>query len=95
MKEDIYQAVMDAKKAWNALAKSNGKSDSDEVVKLMPTHNEALQATLLLWKYTKYLDKPFTCKLELMLGSFGQEIHADAIQNTKDIKLTDYFHLKE
>ena len=59
--------------------KSDGELDSDEVVEPMPTYNEALQATLLLQKYTKYLNKPFACKLELMLDSFGQKIYADVI----------------
>ncbi|KAI5982595.1 hypothetical protein EDD15DRAFT_2322708 [Pisolithus albus] len=36
------------------------------------TQKDALQASLLLREYVKDIDDPFACKLELMLGSFGQ-----------------------
>ncbi|KAF8555678.1 hypothetical protein OG21DRAFT_1507444 [Imleria badia] len=96
--EDIYEAVMDAKKVREALEKSSdlhGESDSDEVVEPMITRDEALQAALSLRKFTKYLNDPFARKLEVMLGSFGQQMRATAIRNTKDTKLTSYFGLKE
>ncbi|KAF8559500.1 hypothetical protein OG21DRAFT_1502741 [Imleria badia] len=77
--EDIYQAVMDAKKAREASVKGCDL-DSDEAVEQMTTRDEAFQAALSLRKYTKYLDDPFARKLEVMLGSFGQRMacHCDA-----------------
>ncbi|KAF8551878.1 hypothetical protein OG21DRAFT_1512181 [Imleria badia] len=60
--EDIYQAVMDAKKAREAQEASvrsrnpDGGLDSDEAVEPMTTRDEAQKAALALRKYTKYLD---------------------------------------
>ncbi|KAI6147658.1 hypothetical protein BKA82DRAFT_156661, partial [Pisolithus tinctorius] len=67
MDKDIYETVMDMKKMWEELAKSGDVDDESDA----PMCNEALQATLLLHKYTKALDNPFARKLETMLGSFG------------------------
>ncbi|KIO10228.1 hypothetical protein M404DRAFT_129242 [Pisolithus tinctorius Marx 270] len=89
--EDIYEAVMDAKRAWEEPAKSDDVDDESDA----PTCNEALQAALLLQKYTKALDNPFARKLETMLGSFGQRTRTAGMQNMKDTKLISYFPLKE
>ncbi|KIK77770.1 hypothetical protein PAXRUDRAFT_165771 [Paxillus rubicundulus Ve08.2h10] len=89
MDVDIYQAVVDAKKAQEGLAVL-GASNNDTPVEPVPTHNEALQAALLLQKYTKDLNDPFACKLEMMLGLFGQRVHTKEMQGMKDSKLTLY-----
>ncbi|KAF9221437.1 DDE-domain-containing protein [Gyrodon lividus] len=70
--ENICKAVMDAKRVWEESAKSSDvDGESDAPVEPTPMCNEALQAALLLRKYTKNLDDPFTHKLETMLGLFG------------------------
>ena len=72
--EDIYQAVMEAKGARGLSATSGGdNNDHDGPVESAPTRNEALQAALLLCKYTKDLNDPFARRLETMLGSFGRQ----------------------
>ncbi|KAF8547115.1 hypothetical protein OG21DRAFT_1425418 [Imleria badia] len=92
---------MDAKKVQKAQEASvrsrnpDGGLDSDKAIEPMTTHDEVQKAVLILRKYTKYLDDPLTRKLEMMLGLFRQQMHATAIQNTKDIKLTSYFTSKE
>jgi len=52
----------------------NNDMDSNLLVELGPAWNEALQAVLILKRYVQDLDDPFTRKLEMMLGSFGQRM---------------------
>ncbi|KIK76026.1 hypothetical protein PAXRUDRAFT_18499 [Paxillus rubicundulus Ve08.2h10] len=94
--EDIYEAVMDAKRVWEESAKS-GEVDveSDAPVEPAPMCNKALQAALLLQKYMRDLDDPFAHKLEMMLGLFGRKMCTATMQNTKDTELTNYFPSKE
>ncbi|KIK80626.1 hypothetical protein PAXRUDRAFT_158156, partial [Paxillus rubicundulus Ve08.2h10] len=94
--EGIYEAVMDVKRVQEELAKS-GDVDvkSDAPVEPAPMRNEALQAALLLQKYTKDLDDPFTRKLEIMLGLFGRKTRTATMQNTQDTTLISYFPSKQ
>ena len=86
--EDIYQSVMEAKKAQEGI---NDDMDSDLLVELGPARNEALQAVLILKRYVQDLDDPFARKLEMMLGSFGQRTRIAGMRSMKDSKLTSYF----
>jgi hypothetical protein len=90
MDEDIFESMMDAKK----LRERNGGSDDDDTDMPAPglTCCDALQAALILRKYVGSFGDPFTRKLEVMLGSFGQQIRAVGMQ--KDTKLTNYFSRK-
>ncbi|KIK80404.1 hypothetical protein PAXRUDRAFT_15820 [Paxillus rubicundulus Ve08.2h10] len=93
--EDIYQAVMDAKKVWeSAVWGASDDVDNDTPVEPAPTCGEALQAVLLLRKYTEDLNDPFAHKLEMMLGSFGQMTRMKEMQGMKDSKLTSYYPRK-
>ena len=83
--EDIYQSVMEAKKAQEGI---NDDMDSDLLVELGPARNEALQAVLILKRYVQDLDDPFARKLEMMLGSFGQRTRIAGMRSMKDSKLT-------
>ncbi|KAF8314379.1 uncharacterized protein EI90DRAFT_3022342 [Cantharellus anzutake] len=86
--EDIYTAVMEAKKAHSdSDADSSGMPDSDEPA---VTRREALQAVLTLWKFTKTINDPFFRNAEVMLASLGQRARAME-RNMKDTHLTDYF----
>lgn len=94
---DIYQAVMDAKAAWETNnARNSDKVDNDhnEPDKAGPTHGEALQAALVLGRYIRKFDDPFMCKLESMLGSVGKRTQVLEMQTMKDMKLTSYFKPK-
>ena len=94
--EDIYQAVMDVKGVWGLSATSGGDdNDHDGPVESAPTRNEALQAVLLLHKYTRDLNDPFARRLETMLGSFRQQTQAQEMQSMRDTKLTSYFSRNE
>ena len=46
------------------------------------THNEALEALLLLRQYIKDFDNPFARKLEMMLGLFGCNTQVHNTQKT-------------
>jgi len=83
--EDIFQVVMGVKKVWE---ESESSEDDDAFTDPIPTQNEALQAAPVLQKYTEYLDNPFACNLETMLGSFGRRTRATVMQSMKDSKLT-------
>ncbi|KAF8437529.1 hypothetical protein L210DRAFT_3545894 [Boletus edulis BED1] len=85
MDEDIYEAVMDAKTLGEQSAASGaGDDDPDEVVEPAPTRSEAIRAALLLQRYTKDLNDPFACKLEAMLGLFGQQTCRTELQGMKN-----------
>ncbi|KAG1879329.1 hypothetical protein C8R48DRAFT_549376, partial [Suillus tomentosus] len=62
---------------------NNNNSDIDVPVPGL-THCEALQATSTLREYLGTFDKPFVCKLEVMLRSFGQQTLAVKMQGMKD-----------
>ncbi|KAI6100054.1 hypothetical protein EDD16DRAFT_1483007 [Pisolithus croceorrhizus] len=76
--KDIFEAVMGVKAVQElnmggSDEVSDGNDDSSTpTAALGPTQKDAIQASLLLREYVKDIDDPFTCKLELMLGSFGQ-----------------------
>ena len=86
---------MDAKE----LRKGNGEDDningntcdSEADPSPSPSHSELLRAALMLRKHAGTLDDPFSHKLELMLGSFGQQTRVAMIQGAKNNKLTNYF----
>ena len=44
----------------------------------------------MLKKHVAFLNDPFLRKLEVMLGLFGQQTHANKTQNRIDMKITDY-----
>ncbi|KAF8463207.1 hypothetical protein JB92DRAFT_2776165 [Gautieria morchelliformis] len=92
--EDIYQSVMDAKKAREANKDNSDDVDGDIPIEPAPMRNEALQAMLVLRKYARDIEDPFARKLEMMLGSFGQRTRAAGMKNLKDNKLTRYFTRK-
>ncbi|KAF9246107.1 hypothetical protein BU15DRAFT_12651, partial [Melanogaster broomeanus] len=67
--EDIQEAVMDAKRVREESAESGDvDGESDAHVEPTPTRKEALQAVLLLQRYTIHLNDPFARELEKMLG---------------------------
>ena len=95
--QDIYEAVMEAKEAQEESTRSNETSDAnlDDPVEPVPTCIEALQAALLLQKYTRDLDDPITHKLETMLSSFRRMTHMAGMWNMKETKLISYYPSKE
>ena len=96
--EDIFEAVMDTKMAWEG-----GEGDSDKVDDTKSgldaattsepslTYSEALQACLLLKKYIVDMDDPAARKLEVMLGSFRRMIQACEMQSMENGKITHFF----
>ncbi|KIK76347.1 hypothetical protein PAXRUDRAFT_18282 [Paxillus rubicundulus Ve08.2h10] len=93
--EDIVESMMDVKKLWE---RNGGSDDDNDLDTDMPVpglaHCNALWAAIILRKYVRSFDDPFACKLEVMLGSFGQWTHAVEMQGMKDMKLTDCFSHK-
>ncbi|KAI6097700.1 hypothetical protein EDD16DRAFT_1499114 [Pisolithus croceorrhizus] len=95
--EDIFEAVMGAKAAWELnMGGSDEVSDGNDDLSTPtaapgPTWKDATQASLLLGEYFKDIDDPFTCKLELILGSFGQRTRALNTQGMVNSKITHFF----
>ena len=77
---------MEAKEAQEESMRSNETLDanSDDPVEPVPTRIEALQAVLLLQKYTRDLDDPIAHKLETMLGSFERMTHSQDVKHEGD-----------
>ncbi|KAF8490274.1 hypothetical protein JB92DRAFT_3245558 [Gautieria morchelliformis] len=58
--EDIYQSVMDVKKAQEENKDNSDNIDNDIPIEPAPTYNEALQPMLLLRRYVRDIDDPST-----------------------------------
>jgi len=93
--KDIFNAVLEAKKVQEELAVL-GPNDNidDEPLEALPSRGEALQAMLLLRRYTKGLNDPVARAVETTLGSFARRIRMEEMQNMKDTKITSYFTRK-
>ncbi len=92
--EEIFEAVMDAKKVREAAATAGTGDydvDDDAVVDAGPSRKEALQASFTLKKYVQGLDDSFARKLEGMLTSFGHQTRFIESRNLKPTLVTDYF----
>ncbi|KIK73797.1 hypothetical protein PAXRUDRAFT_177464 [Paxillus rubicundulus Ve08.2h10] len=89
--EDIFESMMDARKLREM---NRGNGDDIDVSTWDPTRHKALQAAITLRKYVSTFDDLFACKLEVMLGSFGQWSQAVEMQAMNNTKLTDYFTCK-
>ena len=62
---------------------------------LAPTGTEALQAVMLLQRYTRAIDGPFARKVEAVLCSFWRETRGEAMKSLKETKLTTYCRPKD
>ena len=95
--EEIYEVVMEAKRAREGLVVAGTGSDDidDGPVEPAPTRTEAIGAVPLLRRYTKDLDDPFARKFETMLSTFAQRTRAKEMARSKDTKLTQYFYTKD
>ncbi|KAI6126498.1 hypothetical protein F5141DRAFT_1081248 [Pisolithus sp. B1] len=90
--EDIFTAVMDAKKVRETNTEGDEVSNDLAVpAELGPTCKEALQASLLLQEFVSDMDSPFARNLEVMLCSFGHRTRVLSMQGMENSKITDYF----
>ena len=96
--KDTFDSVMEVKRLWEGNLGRNPDNDANsdpdsDVSACTPelTCCELLQAALMLQKHIRTLNNPFARKLEMMLGSYGQQTCAFEMQNLKDTKVTDYF----
>ena len=87
--ESIFESVMDVKRLQEGTA-GEDEDDTDESAPGL-TLCEALQAASTLRKYLGTINEPFTCKMEVEIGSFGQQTQAVEMQGMRNTKITDYF----
>lgn len=89
--QDIYKCVMEAKRLREYLDRL-GDGDDVNILEPVPTCCEALQFAFGLKQYLRALDDdlPFARKLEVMLGSFGQQTHTAMTWDMTETKLTDF-----
>ena len=57
----------------------------------MPSHQDALAASLILQQYVADLNDPCACKLEAILVGFGCQVHLQELQDMKPTLITSYF----
>ena len=92
--EEIFQAVMDAKKVREESTHDKGDNDiEDDSLSyiIRPTCNEALQAAFVVKKYIEELSNLFAHKLEGIINSFGRQTRLIEAQALKPTVMTDYF----
>jgi hypothetical protein len=94
--KDIFDSVMGAKMVSEGNARGKDNDTDIDVPEAMagPTRRELLEAALMLRKHAATLNEPFACKLEVMLGLFGQWTCAVEMQDLRDTKKTDFFARK-
>ena len=93
--QDIFDAVMEAKRVKEGSAALGTGDVDDGPFEELPTRKEALQAMLLVHRYTKVLNDPLARTVETTLGLFAWRIRTEEMQNKKDTKITSYFLCKE
>lgn len=76
-----FDAAMEAMKMQEESVISGASDDDDEEVEPTPTRKEALQAALLLIRYTIHFNDPYARELESMLYSFGKWTRTKDTQN--------------
>ena len=92
--EEIFQAVMDAKKVHEESTHDKGDNDIEDDSPsyiIRPTRNEVLQAALVVKKYIEELNNPFARKLEGIINSSGRQTRLIEAQALKPTVVTDYF----
>ncbi|KAF8234823.1 hypothetical protein L208DRAFT_1546037 [Tricholoma matsutake] len=69
--EEIFRSIMDMREAEQMIEVNGGYDSDNDAVDQKPTHKEALTAAFALRSYIADINKPFACKLEGILASFG------------------------
>ncbi|KAF5390086.1 hypothetical protein D9757_003734 [Collybiopsis confluens] len=94
--QDIFQAVMDAREAEENLVIAGGDDGQDDDADTLPrpSHRDALQAALLLQRYTQNMDDGYARNLEHILGSFGRATRLEEMKSLVDSSITDYLSKK-
>ena len=72
--QDIFNVIMEAKRVKEGLAALGTGDVDDEPFEELPTRKEALQAMLLVYRYTKVLNNLLARTVEMTLGSFAWRI---------------------
>ena len=80
-----HQPISDSDQEW--LDNDRNLVDEEQVVMIALDHAQ-IGAALMLREHVATLNDPYTCKFEVMLGSFGQQMH---MQSMMDTKITNYF----
>ncbi|KAG6374264.1 hypothetical protein JVT61DRAFT_4281 [Boletus reticuloceps] len=89
MDEDIYESVMHAKALWDS-GSNDDNNNNESGGEPTPTRMEALQAVLTLRRYVNIFNNPLSQKLEMTLGSFGQQTRVIEMQGKADTRIADY-----
>jgi hypothetical protein len=93
MDEEIFEAVMESRRAEENGPMNSGDDDvdNDACIEARPTCREAMQAASVMKRYIDNLDDLFACKLEAILGSFGRQMRLDETHFMVPTQMTDYF----
>jgi hypothetical protein len=90
--EEIYQAVIDARRAQEDTIINCGDDDVDDdaLVEDRPTRREVLQAASVINRYIDGLHDPVARKLEGLLSSFARQMRLDESRSLVSTRITDY-----
>ncbi|KAH9003613.1 hypothetical protein EDB86DRAFT_2798786 [Lactarius hatsudake] len=89
--EDIFDAVMEARRAREGGQTGQDDIDEDTLVDPIPTRAEALQMALGLSRYTMDKDDDLLRKMDSVLVSFRRQARRLEMSSLKESKITSYF----
>ena len=88
--EEIFESVRERRRG-EEMMEINGGDDTNEEIIDMPSHRDALAASLTLQRYVADLDDPCARKLEAILAGFGRQVRLQESRDMKPTLITSYF----
>jgi len=88
--EEIFESVCECQQGEEMMEINGGDNTNEEIID-MPSHWDALAASLILQWYVADLNDPCACKLKDILAGFGHQVHLQESQDMKPTLITFYF----
>ena len=88
--EEIFESVHEHQRG-EEMMEINGGEDTNEEIINMPSHQDALAASLTLLQYVANLDDPCAQKLKAILVGFGCQVCLQEVRDMKPTLRTSYF----
>ncbi|KAF8218625.1 DDE-domain-containing protein, partial [Tricholoma matsutake] len=88
--EEIFESVHECQQGEEMMEIHGGDDTNEEIID-MPSHRDALAASLILQWYVADLNDPCSCELEAILAGFGRQVHLQESQDMKPTLITSYF----
>ncbi|KAF8227820.1 hypothetical protein L208DRAFT_1404861 [Tricholoma matsutake] len=88
--EEIFESVRERRQG-EEMMEINGGDDTNEEIIDMPSHRDALAASLILQQYVADLNDPCARELEAILAGFGRQVRLQESRDMKPTLITSYF----